>query len=799
MSSSQSGTPPPSPARGVNPSQSHGSPIRKLTVGEGALDPNETSTTIAIGNNTYTIVASKKKQQQVSGVPGGPSDHPSDSRPAAGSDLAEGATIASSSTGTNMAPITNNKTDPLSTTTNANGETIRIFRRSRTGPHPGHPGHPGSGSTNHQYSSLPSEDLPAPDQPAAAKEAQNKLNELLARLQTSDEPLSPQLLLQNLTYISEVVNHLNAKEDEPEDTLSELQSEAVPDEVRKWLASTFAKQEPPARRAGEERPSFKSVAVAIRTGIFIERIYRRMSSSNLMSIPKDVANFMKKGIDDWSFDTFGLNVVTKGAPLRYMGYELLTRHGCLHKYKIPPTVLESLLMKVEEGYANNGNPYHNNMHACDVLQTTHYFIAMTGLGNWLTDLEVFACLMSALIHDYDHNGVQNQYHVNTSTDLAILYNDKSVLENHHCSAFFKLISDGANGGTNIFTNMQKTDYREFRNLVIEMVLHTDMSQHASQYSAIKSMSNKQDFDKHKVLSWLVHSCDVSHPSKAWDLHHQWTSRCIEEFFIQGDKEAQLGFKEISPLCDRVNTNIPASQVGFIKFVVEPTLDLLGDVLDSILAQMHAANAGKATAAENGGVSGSVSGPKQSVSNGPKSSLAYEPINRPWRETLPANKEKWQEYDAKGERGILPPDDSWFVRSRPGSAKSAHSAHSAQSGGGGGRCASCGSCGTTNGNNSTTTNGSNFKSPLPTTQAPLLPAEGASAASTPHTTTLNDVIDEVPDSVISPPGSPNNWSFTEKDSSGALGAGPPRPNSAAAGLSPPAPRKVPISIDHKNRK
>ena len=28
-----------------------------------------------------------------------------------------------------------------------------------------------------------------------------------------------------------------------EDDLSELTSEAVPDEVRKWLASTFAKQE----------------------------------------------------------------------------------------------------------------------------------------------------------------------------------------------------------------------------------------------------------------------------------------------------------------------------------------------------------------------------------------------------------------------------------------------------------------------------------------------------------------------------------------------------------------------------
>ena len=45
--------------------------------------------------------------------------------------------------------------------------------------------------------------------------------------------------------------------DETEDDLSELQSEAVPDEVRKWLASTFAKQEAPPRRPKDERPSFK--------------------------------------------------------------------------------------------------------------------------------------------------------------------------------------------------------------------------------------------------------------------------------------------------------------------------------------------------------------------------------------------------------------------------------------------------------------------------------------------------------------------------------------------------------------
>ena len=68
------------------------------------------------------------------------------------------------------------------------------------------------------------------------------------------------------------------------------------------------------------------------------------------------------------------------------------------------------------------------------------------------------------------------------------------------------------------------------------------------------------FDKSKVLCLVLHSCDVSHPAKRWDLHHQWTSRCMEEFFVQGDREAELGL-EYSPLCDRHNTMVPQSQIG----------------------------------------------------------------------------------------------------------------------------------------------------------------------------------------------------------------------------------------------
>ena len=54
-------------------------------------------------------------------------------------------------------------------------------------------------------------------------------------------------------------------------------------------------------------------------------------SSNSLS---HVCVFLQQGIDKYSFDTFHLNIVSKGSPLRYMGYKLLSGYGCLHKYKV---------------------------------------------------------------------------------------------------------------------------------------------------------------------------------------------------------------------------------------------------------------------------------------------------------------------------------------------------------------------------------------------------------------------------------------------------------------------------------
>ena len=69
-------------------------------------------------------------------------------------------------------------------------------------------------------------------------------------------------------------------------------------------------------------------------------------------------------------------------------------------------------------------------------------------------------------------------------------------------------------------------------------------------------------------------------------------------------------------------------------------------------------------------------------------------------------------------------------------------------------------------------------------------------SPPTETKLVDIVDEIPENVISRPNTPGNWAFDEKEVS--LHTKPPRPNSASL-CSPPIPRKAPVSVDHHLRK
>ena len=48
---------------------------------------------------------------------------------------------------------------------------------------------------------------------------------------------------------------------------------------------------------------------------------------------------------------------------------------------------------IEGGY--NAVPYHNSVHAADVLATFHYFVMNGGFMDWMSPLELLAGLFAA--------------------------------------------------------------------------------------------------------------------------------------------------------------------------------------------------------------------------------------------------------------------------------------------------------------------------------------------------------------------------------------------------------------------
>ncbi|XP_075683071.1 dual specificity calcium/calmodulin-dependent 3',5'-cyclic nucleotide phosphodiesterase 1C isoform X3 [Rhinoderma darwinii] len=467
-------------------------------------------------------------------------------------------------------------------------------------------------------------------------------------------------LKKNLEYAATVLESVYIDETrrllDTEDELSDIQSDSVPSEVRDWLASTFTRQMGMMLRRTEEKPRFRSIVHAVQAGIFVERMYRRTSNMVGLSYPPAVIAVLKN-VDKWTFDVFALNDSSSEHALKFIFYELLTRYDLINRFKIPISALVSFVEALEVGYTKHKNPYHNLVHAADVTQTVHYFLFKSGLAHWLTELEIFAMIFAAAVHDYEHTGTTNNFHIQTRSDSAILYNDRSVLENHHVSAAYRLLQDDEE--MNILYNLSKDDWREFRALVIEMVLATDMSCHFQQIKAMKNaLQQPEGIDKPKALSLLLHTADISHPAKNWDLHHRWTMSLLEEFFRQGDKEAELGLP-FSPLCDRNSTMVAQSQIGFIDFIVEPTFTVLTDMTEKIVIPLidEASRSGltgfrrsslnSITPSEVKRSSVKSTGSEGSASlNCSILTVDFKCFKNTWYEVVQQNREKWKAQGAK---------------------------------------------------------------------------------------------------------------------------------------------------------
>ncbi|XP_041563054.1 cAMP-specific 3',5'-cyclic phosphodiesterase isoform X5 [Drosophila elegans] len=290
-------------------------------------------------------------------------------------------------------------------------------------------------------------------------------------------------------------------------------------------------------------------------------------------------------LDTWGIQIFSIGEFSVNRPLTSVAYTIFQSRELLTSLMIPPKTFLNFMTTLEDHYVKD-NPFHNSLHAADVTQSTNVLLNTPALEGVFTPLEVGGALFAACIHDVDHPGLTNQFLVNSSSELALMYNDESVLENHHLAVAFKLLQ---NQGCDIFCNMQKKQRQTLRKMVIDIVLSTDMSKHMSLLADLKTMVETKKVagsgvllldnytDRIQVLENLVHCADLSNPTKPLPLYKRWVALLMEEFFLQGDKERENGM-DISPMCDRHNATIEKSQVGFIDYIVHPLWETWADLV-----------------------------------------------------------------------------------------------------------------------------------------------------------------------------------------------------------------------------
>ena len=263
------------------------------------------------------------------------------------------------------------------------------------------------------------------------------------------------------------------------------------------------------------------------------------------------------------------------------------------------TKFEPFIFRVASGY-HRENPYHTDLHGADVCQSLLvYYI----FGNFqklfdFNDLDLISLFISAAIHDLGHPGFTNNFLINSKDDKAIRYNDQSVLENFHVSEAFHIIFK--KNGCNIFESMSNDDYKFCRKRIIHCVLATDMTLHNKEFQFLKTkiqtfqIKNGENVEKvmdihdpmaifntkQEFLNILVHSADISNPTKPLDIYKQWAQRCIDEFFRQGDMEKRLGLP-VSFGCDRTVVTLPQSQIGFIDAIVFPLFSVVNEFFPGI--------------------------------------------------------------------------------------------------------------------------------------------------------------------------------------------------------------------------
>lgn len=299
----------------------------------------------------------------------------------------------------------------------------------------------------------------------------------------------------------------------------------------------------------------------------------RSSSKELAYVHGEVTRIREIGWEDqWVLDALDLQTKTGNRAVLAMAELLLVPNA--EDLCTSTNTMRGFASALTNKYASHPNPFHNGAHASVVCHFTHWLArhgrAWAGTPSW----QRVATDVAALAHDVGHFGRNNAFCSNSQHPLALIYNDRSILENMHTATCFSIMR---RSDSNIMGSLPGDQWKQFREHVVDLILATDMTNHFSFLGEMRVRVNAEEFapetnakDRKMTTQCYIKSADLGHAALPWEMHEQWALLLLKEFYRQGDEERNLQVP-LSPMCDRNGTlaEFRDSQKGFLEFVILP--------------------------------------------------------------------------------------------------------------------------------------------------------------------------------------------------------------------------------------
>jgi len=264
--------------------------------------------------------------------------------------------------------------------------------------------------------------------------------------------------------------------------------------------------------------------------------------------------------------------------------------GLTSAFGISSASLVQFLVQLRARYVNT--PFHNWRHAVMVAHKVCLVMFKSSLHLYVSKLDFLALLLAALGHDAGHLGRTNSYEVGSESALAITYNNKSVLENHHCAMLHRVLASCPE----LLGAMTGRQRAYLRKMIIEVILATDMAVHGQvkdklcalppqlpllRSDAMLPVGKTQDdlrSLRSSLLQSIMHGCDLYSPTLPWRSTRQWVARLGQEFENQVQLEADNGLPVSSFLTHNTFSELCASEAGFSGHVVRPFWEAVASCL-----------------------------------------------------------------------------------------------------------------------------------------------------------------------------------------------------------------------------